>query len=138
MLNAFCPPSREIPVSFSMLILIQTFRCIDCQNRTDLIYRYRVDLDSRSIFDMSRLFCIGIVSNSIRVQYPISIFFLCIGIVSKSNIDRYPISFTKDVLESTSYKYNEIFFTSSAKIQAKKERLLLRLEKSGFRTRAGS
>ena len=42
------------------------------------------------------------------------------------------------ILESTSYKYNETFFTSSAKIRAKKETLLLRLEKSGFRTRAGS
>ena len=40
------------------------------------------------------------------------------------------------ILESTSYKYSETFFTSSAKIRAKKE--TLRLKKSGFRTRAGS
>ena len=42
------------------------------------------------------------------------------------------------ILESTTYKYSEIFFTSSPKIQAKKEHLLLRPGKSEIRKHAGS
>ena len=42
------------------------------------------------------------------------------------------------ILESTSYKYSEIFFISSAKIQAKKEHFLLSPGKSEFLTHAGS
>ena len=42
------------------------------------------------------------------------------------------------ILESSTYKYSEIFFTSSPKIQAKKEHLFLRPGKSIFRTPAGS
>ena len=56
----------------------------------------------------------------------------------KSVKDFFFLQRISDTLKSSTYKYSEIFFTSSPKIQAKKEHLLLRPGNSEFCTRAGS